>query len=96
VAWGLVNLLPIIFVVPVEMETINTKRIEEFFLSQEGILGATVSHENGQLKVQVTVPQLSTLSENLLSQRCQEKIGVAPDRVLVMTARPNRAFLKSA
>ncbi|HLO97456.1 MAG TPA: hypothetical protein VK171_02575 [Fimbriimonas sp.] len=78
------------------MDTINTKRIEEFFLSQEGVLGASVTSEHGQIKVQVTVPQLSTLSENLLSQRCQEKIGVAPDRVLVMTARPNRTFLKSA
>lgn len=94
--WGLVNLSPIISVVLIEMETIAAKRIEEFFLSQEGVLGATVTNENGQIKVQVTVPQLSTLSENLLTQRCSESTGITPSRVLVMTARPNRAFLKTA
>jgi hypothetical protein len=72
------------------------KKIEDFLKLQEGVLNAIVSYDKQELKIQVTVPQASTLSENLIQNRCEEKLGVSPDRVLLMTSRPNRVFARTA
>ena len=78
------------------MNGTELRKIEEFLKLQDGVLNAIVSLEREELKVQVTVPQTSSWSENTIKNRCDEGLGVSPDRILLMTSRPNRVFARTA
>ncbi|MEI8281865.1 MAG: hypothetical protein WCG75_05635 [Armatimonadota bacterium] len=78
------------------MNGTELRKIEEFLKTQDGIINAVVSFEREMLKVQVMVPQTSTLSENTIINRCEEGLGVSPDRILLMTPRPNRVYARTA
>ena len=78
------------------MNGTELRKIEEFLKLQDGVLNAVVSFEREELKVQLTVPQTSTLSENTIINRCEEGLGVSPDRILLMTPRPNRVYARTA
>jgi len=78
------------------MNGTELKKIEEFLKLQDGVLNAVVSVEKEELKVQVTVPQTSTWSENTIKKQCEDGLGVSPDRILLMTSRPSRVFARTA
>lgn len=78
------------------MNGTELKKIEEFLKLQDGVLNAIASLEREELRVQVTVPQTSTWSESTIKNRCEQGLGVSPDRILLMTSRPNRVFARTA
>ena len=78
------------------MNGTELKQIEEFLKLQDGVLNAVALIDREELKVQVTVPQASTWSENTIKNRCEEGLGWSPDRILLMTSRPNRVFARTA
>ena len=88
--------MPTISVRDSEMNGTELRKIEDFLKDQDGVLNAVVSFDREELKVQLTVPQTSTLSENTIINRCEEGLGISPDRILLLTPRPNRVFARTA
>lgn len=57
------------------VRSIDPKRTEEFLLSQEGVVDASVWFERGRLRAHVTLERLVRVDASDLANRCAVEVG---------------------